>query len=456
MIPVTHRAFHLFREDAYREYCWSVDAYGSYQPASFIYLCYEGFYELCAKQGIQLNWPAKLGEDEHKEFQEFPQKCERESTIAESFGLITRLYNVDQVPEIETNLKNGKNVICLFPGEEISLFYNGDKEKFSKAEKAFNKINCDIISKSFFKTTNATDKVEWEEIPTNYTGKLFVTKDSYLSDGFFKDKYGKTEENSKRICTLIQEFSIFKYAFLSIVPQQNILIWPCNEPYQMTYRIINHGISLTNVKMHLEINESFEPISPTERVITISSADEIDIPIAFIPRSIISNVEPVKFLALNQENEPVLTYENKFSISISSNYLSKIEEQSIQDNNKFEKLLKTFEGNENYAELEKISQLIKVDINSCLNKLRSVAEMITQSLLEKKKIYTNKGFSDSIRLLQYRKLLSSRAIGYLHTVRVIGNLASHPSGNKLTETDVLIASFALASVMEEVIAKYKL
>jgi len=33
MLTIEHRAFHL-----YREYCWSIDAYGGYQPASFIYL----------------------------------------------------------------------------------------------------------------------------------------------------------------------------------------------------------------------------------------------------------------------------------------------------------------------------------------------------------------------------------------------------------------------------------
>ena len=56
--------------------------------------------------------------------------------------------------------------------------------------------------------------------------------------------------------------------------------------------------------------------------------------------------------------------------------------------------------------------------------------------------------------IKKKALLSDRAIGYLHTIRVIGNLASHPSGNKMTQSDVLIASYALASVVEEVMNKY--
>ena len=77
MIPVTHRAYHLFREDAYREYCLSADTLGSYQPASYIYLCHEGFYDLCAAQGIQLNWFDKLEEEDHKKLLLFPEKFGR-------------------------------------------------------------------------------------------------------------------------------------------------------------------------------------------------------------------------------------------------------------------------------------------------------------------------------------------------------------------------------------------
>jgi hypothetical protein len=46
MLLVEHKAPHLYLEDAYKEYSWSVDQ-GAYQPASFIFLSFDGFRNLC-------------------------------------------------------------------------------------------------------------------------------------------------------------------------------------------------------------------------------------------------------------------------------------------------------------------------------------------------------------------------------------------------------------------------
>ena len=54
MIQYQHIGPHLFREDAFREYAYSVDAYGSDQPASFIYCCFEAFKDLLRSKGICL------------------------------------------------------------------------------------------------------------------------------------------------------------------------------------------------------------------------------------------------------------------------------------------------------------------------------------------------------------------------------------------------------------------
>jgi len=60
-------------------------------------------------------------------------------------------------------------------------------------------------------------------------------------------------------------------------------------------------------------------------------------------------------------------------------------------------------------------------------------------------------FFHAIGLVREHSLLSARAVGYLHTIRTLGNLAAHPSGEELSDRDVRIAAFALASVIEEVI-----
>jgi hypothetical protein len=49
--------------------------------------------------------------------------------------------------------------------------------------------------------------------------------------------------------------------------------------------------------------------------------------------------------------------------------------------------------------------------------------------------------------------MSQKAVGYLHILRVLGNLASHPSGEQLGDVDVRVASFALACVIDEFVRK---
>jgi hypothetical protein len=108
-----------------------------------------------------------------------------------------------------------------------------------------------------------------------------------------------------------------------------------------------------------------------------------------------------------------------------------------------------------FNEVKTLPELVKVDTKACLNRMRTVAEKLAYLVLDKKGIkLSQRAFANAIRAAQTRKILSARSIGYLHTVRVIGNLASHPSGEPLTDADVRIASYSLACIMEEITGKH--
>lgn len=83
--------------------------------------------------------------------------------------------------------------------------------------------------------------------------------------------------------------------------------------------------------------------------------------------------------------------------------------------------------------------------------MRIIAEKLTAKVLTKRCLALPRDFDASIRALQQYKVTSSRTVGYLHTIRIVGNSASHPSPVVLSDTDVKIASYALASVAQEVI-----
>jgi hypothetical protein len=96
-----------------------------------------------------------------------------------------------------------------------------------------------------------------------------------------------------------------------------------------------------------------------------------------------------------------------------------------------------------------LEELAVIDPAACLNRIRSVAERLSQRCTKRPSL----NFASQIKELQDRNLLSKKAVGYLHTIRVLGNLASHPSGETITLDDVRIAAFALSCVVEEVLEK---
>src|SRR5579871_3836288 len=124
MLPILHTAHHLFREDAYREYCWSVDAWGAYQPASFIYLCFEAFRDATARESLLLTMRAVT--DQARKQHSFPTRAEREwasHSIERHYGLVCRLDNQKTAELVEESLQRGDNVIALLPNEMIGVYY---------------------------------------------------------------------------------------------------------------------------------------------------------------------------------------------------------------------------------------------------------------------------------------------------------------------------------------------
>jgi len=92
MLLIEHKANYLYREDAYREYCWSVDAYGSWQSASFIYLSFEAFKDLCLQYGLRLVYTPKISPSKNH----FPWRSEQDLQFKnyEFSGLITRITDL--------------------------------------------------------------------------------------------------------------------------------------------------------------------------------------------------------------------------------------------------------------------------------------------------------------------------------------------------------------------------
>ncbi len=454
MLLIAHKAEYLFREDAYRAHSWSADM-GLWQPASFIYLSFEAFKDLALNYNLKLIYTS----NNITSSSVFPWKFEleaKEEHISEISGLITRITNLDTAKEIEKALNSGKNVIALLPNEMLGLLYPQNKEQLNSSIKAAYYLGINAADRKIqTAVTNNKEQVWWEEIPTNTKGRLFVTKDAFLSDGFFMEGYGKNEENDKKINALLKEFSTFKYPLLSVIFRNNIPVWPCHEPLNLIIDIKNHGPLLEYLEIQLSLAETFEPLGSIERVITnFNTLKKGSFAFQIIPRINKHYKDYMNITAISKNGKTLPIHFSLPEITILPSYSNSLRDQSKQDDKNLSHLVSTLRKTQLYDEVKILPKLVQIDIKSCLNRVRSAAEKLAYLALEKNGIkHYEKKLASAIHELQKNKILSQKSIGYLHTIRVIGNLASHPTNEHLNDVDVRVASYALSCVVEEMIIK---
>ena len=219
--------------------------------------------------------------------------------------------------------------------------------------------------------------------------------------------------------------------------------------------LLNHGPAIQDVEISLNVPASFEPLGPLERYIShLNARGEISFTLPFIPRA---EREFQNFLTMelkSSQHSHITLAHLSTTLKITSSTGTGLLYQMKQDNLGLTTLQSIFASLPRFAEVKKLPRLVQSDPPACLNKMRIIAEGLTAEVLKKSGYALSGDLNTSIRLLQQHGIVSARAIGYLHTIRSIGNLASHPSPMPLSETDVKIISYALASVAEEMISNY--
>jgi hypothetical protein len=445
MLLVEHKAPHLYLEDAYREHSWSVDQ-GAYQPASFIYLAFEGFRNLCREYGLQLIDGSNCTQAQIEKAKLSPPH--------HFFCLITRIENHQDALAAQKALAEGRNVLALLPRELLNAWYPGDQKRQAEATQAISMLGIDQAEKKFSYDFGSKNTVQWEEIATEAKGRLFTTIDGCLSDGNFKDGYGKSEENSEQIRNLLREFSAFKYPVIDINIQPDIPSWPCHELLNIMVELTNHGPKIHRLEAALEIPSSFEPIGPLERLIPYQDTrGKVNFTLPLIPRTDghFQNIITATITAADYDSLSVALSSPGVKITPSSGVGQLY--QAKQDDLGLTALQSIFKSLPDFPEIKSLPSLARTDRASCLNKMRIIAEKLTAKALTKRGLALPRDFDASIRLLQQHRVTSSKTVGYLHTIRVVGNSGSHPSPIVLSNTDVKIASYALASVAEEMISR---
>ena len=454
MLPILHSAANLFREDAFRVYCNNVDVWGAYQPASFIFGCFEALRDAAAQESLLLVAPFTPGSGNR---QWFPSRAEREwhaRKFDKCYGLVCSLDDRDSANQVLTFLENDANVIGMLPNEFISIHcshVDGAVEKALREPAAcLDRLGL-CIFKERLSGKSPGKEVWWEEVPRP-TGRLFITCDAFLSDGFFLDGYGRTEASAARITTLLRQFAVRKRPLLLATADSFGSHWPCHEPFTLTLRLKNFGPPLKDAMLSVLLDESCEPTTATEVILPrMDSLAEVTVAFQFVPR-VGKCLAPIGQITAQASGQGIDVSSAIHPLHIVASLKTLISAQGAADDADYSRLAAIIARTPQLAELRNFAQLARVDVEACLNKLRKAAEKLALRALSTVSVAPAvRDFNGAIRALQDHRVLSGKAVGYLHTIRVIGNLASHPSGETLTTDDVRVAAFALASVVEEML-----
>lgn len=447
----------LFREDAYRSYCWNVDVYSADQPASFIYLCFESFRDLMKDYGVNLTCLSQL-EKEYDVGWDFKWKSQRKGCAKDDFdGAVIYLNCKDVVSLTQEYLSQGKNVLLLIPNREIDIYYfSYKKDKFQEVLPKIDELGISDC-RSMFDIESSTEKKIpkqlWREVDVS-RGRLFVADDGFLSDGSFMKNYGKSEERTSALKHFAREFSILKQRIVSIEVLPVLERWVTGVQTALNLKIKNHGFALKNLDIEVTLHRSVTMLSSCFfQVDEMESGAEITLPIQ-LSFNVIGSIDPVLNVNVSAEAEPVRVRLISRQVSVLESGNSSMVRYSPKDSSDFT-FLKTLSQKSPLMEsLKNIGELAPIDPAVCLNKIRTVTEGVYKRLYQKlKNTQTFPSLSDMIREVSDERVLSQKAISYSHTIRLVGNAASHSSGVPLDLDDVRAVSYAFVSLMEELLEK---
>jgi len=284
-------------------------------------------------------------------------------------------------------------------------------------------------------------------VPYENGGKLIIVDGNTITDyGARRDDYHEILEK------IIKEFLKFNIPVVSVTSVYDNMVVPLDTSIYVEWELTYWGNDGGDVEISIEVDKSIIPESPTTyKFSNLSYGEKMKVGFWFSPQSV-GKFDSAVVLKANC----AFPEEHKISLTVFPNYKNTIKSQSIAKSVLMEEFKKIY-GKINIADFDKFIKLIEVDPRSAITKARYVAEKIA------KKICINAGFSvenltfeKMCKLIARENLLSKKGVGYLNTVRILGNLAAHAEEDveiEFKEEDSLIVGQAIIEILTEVLNK---
>jgi len=354
-------------------------------------------------------------------------------------GLVcSRLNNIDNIVKF---LRKGGNILLLRPTNLVNPFYPESKNNL--AEEAFEFYN-ELITK--LGINPQIDKEIFQKF--SFNGKLIVVDGNFLTD------WGTRNENYiKKINEILTEFLRFNIPIASLEQINDQMVVPLNTSVYKEWTLRYWGPDSGQIEIEIEVDTSIEPESPTLLTYSLQYGAAITIGFWFTPR-FTGNFKN----AISIKTKGPFSQHLSMSLDVFSGYKEKLKGHSIAKSILLNELWKVRDKINEINDLDKFASLIEIDPRAAVMKARYIAEKISKRICRKANIPTrNLTFEQICRLIANKNLLSKKGIGYLNTVRIIGNLASHAEQEEkiqFKEEDALIVGQAIIEILNEVLNKY--
>ena len=223
---------------------------------------------------------------------------------------------------------------------------------------------------------------------------------------------------------------------------------PLNTSIYTEWTLKYWGPDGGKIQIEIEVDPSIEPESPTTLIYSLQYGVSRTIGFWFVPR-LTGNFKN----AISIKTKGQFSHNKSLSLKVFSGYKEKLKGQSVTKLILLKELQKAERKITEINELDKFITLIEIDPRTAIMKARYIAEKIAKKICRKAGISTkNIRFEQMCRLIANKNLLSKKGIGYLNTVRIIGNLATHDEQGEKTEfneEDALITGQAIIEILNE-------
>jgi len=261
----------------------------------------------------------------------------------------------------------------------------------------------------------------------------------------------ETQEATLRIASIIDKIALFNVPCVDANIKSYPSSWPVDNEMVIELEVNNlSDFLLSSVIVDIDVADGLEPLSNLLIKTNLQSQETRTLPVVVVPRNKGLMNNPIT-IAITYEGRTRKVYLNPSNINILDNLHSQLRSSKplavdlTTELPRFEEYLKPIVSSAT------IASLLDVDPGSVVQKARQIGESICISIASKhvRNYKKDWDFSTITRRLYENKLISSKAKGYIDTIRILGNLASHPSGNSFEQSDAVMICHALVLFLSE-------